>query len=125
MREGVQILGNPERKFFKSDFFHTRKGKGEFFRIWPPKNMIFRFLHENWLKVLIYLEILVNFGFFAPSPLVLGFSKFGCFTKMAQNTLLLRYLRLRFGFWPLAPNFLGYHLKNVKFPILTKRFLDI
>ena len=40
---------------------------------------------------------------------------------MAQNTLLLRYLRLRFGFWPQATNFLGYHLKNVKFPILTKK----
>ena len=85
------------------------------------KNFIFFIFHQIGSKYLHFEKFAVNFGFLAPSPLFLGFSKFGCFTKMAQNTLLLRYLRLRFGFWPLAPNFLGYHLKNVKFPILTKK----
>ena len=85
------------------------------------KNFIFFIFHQIGSKYLHFEKFVFNFGFLAPSPLFLGFSKFGCFTKMAQNTLLLRYLRLRFGFWPLAPNFLGYHLKNVKFPILTKK----
>ena len=85
------------------------------------KNFIFFIFHQIGSKYLHFEKFPVNFGFLAPSPLFLGFSKFGCFTKMAQNTLLLRYLRLHFGFWPLAPNFLGYHLKNVKFPILTKK----
>ena len=85
------------------------------------KNFIFFIFHQIGSKYLHFEKFAVNFGFLAPSPLFLGFSKFGCFTKMAQNTLLLRYLRLCFGFWPLAPNFLGYHLKNVKFPILTEK----
>ena len=94
---------------------------GPYFLGFYMKNFIFFIFHQIGSKYLNFEKFPVNFGFLAPSPLFFGFSKFGCFTKMAQNTLLLRYLRLRFGFWPLAPNFLGYHLKNVKFPILTKK----
>ena len=50
-REGVLILDEKKGK----------KGKRGIFQFWPPKNMIFRFFHENfqfldsspkWLKIL-------------------------------------------------------------------------
>ena len=37
-KEGVPILDEKREK----------RVKGEFFQFWPPKNMIFRFFHENF-----------------------------------------------------------------------------
>ena len=76
----------------------------KFFKFW--------IFHQKDLKYFTFEIFGVNFWVLAPGLLffwffpknfqILNFSP-----KKTQNTLVLRYSGLIFGFWPLPPNFLG------------------
>ena len=96
MGEGEQILGNPDRKFFKSDFFHTRKGKGEFFEFGPLKIWFLGFFTK-----------IFNFWIFRQKG-----SKYSSFEIFG---VIFEFLA------PPTPYFLGFHLKNFKFWIFHQK----
>ena len=80
---GSKFWATPTAIFLKSDFFHTRKGKGEFFEFGPLKiwflgffTKIFNFwiFRQKGSKYSSFEIFGVNFWFLAPSPLFFRFS---------------------------------------------------
>ena len=74
---GSKFWATPTANFFKSDFFHTWKGKGEFFEFGPLKiwflgffTKIFNFwiFRQNGSKYSSFDIFGVNFGFLHQAP---------------------------------------------------------
>ena len=94
MGKGEQILANPIRDFFEKWLFPHQKGKRGIFRIWPPKNMIFRFFHKK-------------FQFLDFSPKGSKYSSFGIFGVifefLAPGRLIFRFLPKKFQISDFSP----------------------
>ena len=112
---GCKFWATPTAKVGGIDFFHTRKGKGEFFEFGPLKiwflgffTKIFNFwiFRQKGSKYSSFEIFGVIFEFLAPSPLFLGFHlknfKFWIFHQ--KGSKYSSFVKFEINFWFFAPS---------------------